>query len=495
MTLASAARKLPARTWLWTVFALSAGVSCGGDSTGPKTVTSIRFSTQPANVTAGAPFSVTVELANGTARVSGASDPVEITVVGGGMMTGPGTVVASHGLATFEGLVITKSGTNIQLVANSGTITTTSTPFAVLAGPADLAQSVVNPPPCTAPPNAVFLMSFTFNDAFGNPVPYAAVTLASTLAGSALAPSTGFTSDSGTFVSAFASTASGTTAISANVLGHQLAFTPSFVIANPAPPSPMAFPGSVAGTIPTTTCVSSALSAAAYTFTMPAAGGAAFTIASAFTPVFEVQAGAGLRNMRLSAPTTPATVEWLLPAGTFQFAIGTRAGTGNYSIAGASVPANTGCAVRILVAGGTFTGQALGPGDCYPYGNGSFGDIFVMQSALPCTLTLQTSAFNIFFAVYDDVTGHQVGNSSHPPIGADAVIQLPACSSGDNPIDIVASSFSPNQNGAYTMIVSLQGAAPSNLRAISPAISVAPPVDAHSLARLLRMAAVKKGSR
>lgn len=487
-------RKLFARTWLPGLFTLLVGVSCGGDSTGPKTVTSLRFSPQPTTVAAGAPFSVTVELADGTARATGASgQSVDIRVLGGGAISGPSSVVASHGLATFVGLTITHAGTGIQLIATSGTITSTSMPFSILAGPADVAHSAVDPAPCTAPTNAAFPLSFSFGDAYGNPVPFAAVTLASTLVGSSLAPSSGATAQDGTFATTFASTTAGTTAISANVGGQQLAFTPAFVIASPAAPTPMAFPGSVTGTIPAAACVSDFLSAAGYSFTMPATGGAAFTITSAFTPVFEVQPGADL-NVRVKSSTTPVTVEWLLPAGPFQFAIGTAAGTGEYSIVGASVPANTGCDVRLLVAGGTYTGQALAPGDC-AFTNGTLFDFFVMDSALPCTITLQTSAFDKVLAVFDDVTGDPVGNFIHPSPGVDAVIQLGKCASGDDPIAILASSFSPGGSGAYTLIVAMQGAGPANLRTISTTPPTTAPVDARGFARMLRVAAAMRGGR
>ena len=96
---------------------------CGGDgATAVEMVTSVRFVTQPQNAAAGQAFSVSVELLNQSgSRMTSGGQTVTLSLVGGtATLTGSTSAVAAAGLATFSGLSVTTTGTNLVFLASAG---------------------------------------------------------------------------------------------------------------------------------------------------------------------------------------------------------------------------------------------------------------------------------------------------------------------------------------------------------------------------------------
>lgn len=493
-----------ARALAGCALAILAATSCGSDSTAVVAATALRFFAQPTNVAAGETFSVTVELvgAAGT-RANGATDPVALSVLGGVALAGPSSVAASDGVAKFDGLSMTLAGTNLQFVATSGLLSTTSATFAVTPGAADLPHSGVSPAPGNIAPNVTTALTFTFKDAYGNPIPSATVTVTSSLAAATFTPSSGTTSTSGTFATNFKSTVEGSATVTATVGGKALVFTPAFVVVDLCPPGPMAFPGTVNGTLGASTgCVVSGRASAVYRFTTATAVGAAFSVTSAFQPLFEVKKDAASENIAFTTQEPTATEEWLLPAGTYLFRIGALASSGTFSVTGAVVPANTGCffdteVFRSLIVSGTYSGQMLETGDCF-FEDGSFFDAFFVFSTLPCTVTLRSPAFNAGLYVYaSEQTGFTfVDGADNVGVGADATVSLTSCSSGPNGLMFLTNSFTGGESGPYTLTFTLQGGASLHAGASSSGTSHPQVVrSAGDVVRLLKARAVPRKPR
>jgi hypothetical protein len=226
---------------------------------------------------------------------------------------------------------------------------------------------------------------------------------------------------------------------------------------------------------------------------MPAAGGAAFTVTSAFKPLYNVQANAGADAIAFTATQTPVTQEWLLPAGTFLFRLGTLAGTGTFAVVGATVPANAGCfndtqVFRSIIVSGTYTGQTLATGDC-AFDDGSFFDVFFVMSSLPCTLTLTSAAFNPGLYVEDPFTQDFIAGVDNVGVGNSAVVSLPACRNGSDALAILTNSFTGGESGPYTLTVALQGA--GALRAGESVMAPRGPPHSISAGDVVRMLQVK----
>ncbi|MFI5310875.1 MAG: Ig-like domain-containing protein [Gemmatimonadales bacterium] len=210
--------------------------SCGGGGGGiavttpttptppAPTLSFIRFVAQPGNVTAGQTFSVSVELV-GTdgARFTSGSNSISLTVGGGAVLGGTTTASAVSGLATFTGISLTKAGTGFQITATSGALTVISSSFSIAAAAVDAAHSVFTPTSFTA--NVATTLTFTFRDAFANPVPSATVSLATTAAGSTFTPASGTTGTDGTFVTSFRTTSGGSVPLTATVGGVAVPLT------------------------------------------------------------------------------------------------------------------------------------------------------------------------------------------------------------------------------------------------------------------------------
>ena len=109
------------------------------------------FSTQPANTDADSSFSVTAQLEDAFGDLeTGDSSSVNLSLGGGpsgAALSGTTTAGASHGVATFSGLRITKAGNGYSLTASDGSLSVKSSAFNVAPGaPTQLAftQSPAN---------------------------------------------------------------------------------------------------------------------------------------------------------------------------------------------------------------------------------------------------------------------------------------------------------------------------------------------------------------
>ncbi len=101
------------------------------------TITGARlvFSTQPANTVAGSllgpPPVVTVVDSNGN-RITSAANPITLSLSSANALSGPTTVTAVRGVASFPHLSVTTAGNGFTLVASSpGLVSTTSAAFSV----------------------------------------------------------------------------------------------------------------------------------------------------------------------------------------------------------------------------------------------------------------------------------------------------------------------------------------------------------------------------
>jgi len=194
--------------------------SCGSDGPTELVVGGLRFVAQPVNTAAGTQFSISVELVTDAGkRVTSATDMVTLGVTGSATLTGTTTVAAVAGVATFSGLTLTKTGSNYQLTATSGSYTNTSGSFTVDPGPASADQTTVTLASQTLTPNVATSATFSFRDAFNNAIANKQITLTSNLAGLTFNPSSGTTDANGNFQTNITATAVGTATLSANVAG------------------------------------------------------------------------------------------------------------------------------------------------------------------------------------------------------------------------------------------------------------------------------------
>ena len=147
------------------VLLVAALMACGGDDgTGPTVATQLAFTVQPTDATAGASIapagasamqSVSGNVITATVAIQDASGNVVTTATnavtiaigtnpGGGTLSGPATVSAVAGVASFSGLTIDKAGSGYTLVASATGLTgATSSALAVTpAAPAQLGFTV-----------------------------------------------------------------------------------------------------------------------------------------------------------------------------------------------------------------------------------------------------------------------------------------------------------------------------------------------------------------
>lgn len=158
--------------------ALSA-CNCGSK---PAVASRLVFSTQPASGTAGAPLAaIAVTLQDADGKTVKTAQAVTVSLAenaAGGVLGGTAVVDSVEGVATFETLSIQRAGTGYTLTATAdGLEAATSAPFdvgaaaasqlAITGQPTELeAGTVIDPP-----------VALKLTDAFGNPVPGAAVTM------------------------------------------------------------------------------------------------------------------------------------------------------------------------------------------------------------------------------------------------------------------------------------------------------------------------------
>ncbi|QSQ25269.1 hypothetical protein JY651_10210 [Pyxidicoccus parkwayensis] len=137
----------------------------------------LAFTTQPANVTAGATFSTSVKVTVQDAFGNVVTTPsINVGIVignnpGGATLGGTSTVATASGVATFSNLTLSRTGTGYTLVASSGTLpAVASTAFDVSAGAASQLVFTVAPTNTTAGASFTPDVQVGVRDASGNPV-------------------------------------------------------------------------------------------------------------------------------------------------------------------------------------------------------------------------------------------------------------------------------------------------------------------------------------
>jgi alpha-tubulin suppressor-like RCC1 family protein len=139
-------------------------------------VSSVVFTVQPGNMTAGAPITPAVQvtardaLGNPATSFTGNVTVAIGTNPGGGTLSGTTTVAAVAGVATFSDLSIDKSATAYTLVASAAGLSgATSVPFTITAGAATQLVFTVQPSNTTARAPITPAVQVTARDALGNP--------------------------------------------------------------------------------------------------------------------------------------------------------------------------------------------------------------------------------------------------------------------------------------------------------------------------------------
>lgn len=391
-------------------------VACGSDgTTAVETVATMRFVTQPTNITAGQSFSVSVELLNQNGiRMTTGNQGVSLSLVGGaGTLGGTATTTAVSGLATFSGLSVTKAGTNMALAASSATLSANSSPFSVHAGTANAQQSSVSASPAPVAINTGTLLTFTFKDSYGNPASAASVSLSSSVVGSTFTPSSGTTGSDGTFVTTFRTPTVGATPITATVDGAAVNLESLTVIDPCANLSTYTLGTTVAGTLAVNSCSSTTSPFAPrdiYTYTLTAQTLVNFTLSSSdvppgLAPVIP-SSGASTWSSALSVPGSINRAVLARP-GTYQLIAGSldRTKVGSYTLSSVLNPnVSAGCwfiyttlgvssTFATATSGCTFTPASL---------TGTFYAVpFYMNVPLPATLSVHVIGTGSFLPLVE----------------------------------------------------------------------------------------------
>ncbi|MGH7615224.1 MAG: beta strand repeat-containing protein, partial [Gemmatimonadales bacterium] len=144
--------------------------TCRSDSAGP-CVGTLVFTAQPSSLTAGIPFTVTVQVQNSSGSVQSCfSDNVQLSIgsgPAGGTIQGTTTVAAVSGVATFSSLTITKSGPYTLAASATGLTAGTSSGFTTVAATAT-ALSVTTQPTSTTAGGTMAAIVVTVLDQFAN---------------------------------------------------------------------------------------------------------------------------------------------------------------------------------------------------------------------------------------------------------------------------------------------------------------------------------------
>ena len=137
------------------------------------TVTDLVVTQQsPASLTAGAPFSLTVDAEDGSGNLlSSFNSTVTLALAnnpGNGTLGGTVTATATNGVATFFGLTITSAASGYTLVATSG-LSGEGFTSAITVTPAAASQLVITTePPASVAVNADFGLQASIEDQYGN---------------------------------------------------------------------------------------------------------------------------------------------------------------------------------------------------------------------------------------------------------------------------------------------------------------------------------------
>jgi hypothetical protein len=415
---------------------------------------SLRFTEQPVGTVAGQPIGFTVEFVDAAgARATAVNDDVIVAVGSGEAATGARTVVARNGVAVIDDFVVTMAADNHVLSATAGDLSVVSLPFAVTAGVANGARSSVVPSSDESLlANTPRTIVFTFADEYGNPLRRAEVSVASDLSGATLSPAAGKTTDQGTFLTTYRPPVVGSANFSAVVNGRSITFSAPLAILSACTPKQVTIPATMMGTLVREQgCLIAGAPFQFFQFTTATSSGLSLTVDTEFGAEFEVRGDPAIPNVRLVAPDTIVDRQYLLPAGSYELRIGAFASQGRYTMTAATSPANRGDTVRILVAPGTYTGQALAPGDFVNSIDG-FTDSYVIHSARPCTITVRSAAFDPFI-VLTNTFGISVGFDDNSGGGTDAQITRSSCTSIGGAIRIDLASTDNRGTGPYTLII------------------------------------------
>jgi hypothetical protein len=228
----------------------------------------------------------------------------------------------------------------------------------------------------------------------------------------------------------------------------------------------MAFPGTATGSLPAAgACVANGLSAANFRFTATGAGAVTMNLTSAFSGQLEVKTDPTPGDNHVLTGTSPIAGEWLLPAGSYQARVSAVTGTGTFTLTSTATAGNSnngsGCTAgvprRVLLVGGTYTGQSLGTGDC-ALSDGTRVDIFSIKSLKPCTITMAsgTSLDPYIIIGNAEFTSSLAEKDDFGP-GVTETISLTACNNGGSAITIGMNTFAPSETGAYTMTITITG--------------------------------------
>jgi hypothetical protein len=455
----------------WLASAIVVAFTGCGDGTSNVDVRGLRFLEQPVDIAAGQPFTVSVELLDANGARAPGSNAVSIATTGG-PVTGPSSVRAANGVATFSGVSVTQAGTAIQLTASAGSLTAASSTFAVSPGAPSAAQSSITPAEGPLAAFAANELLFAFRDEFNNSVGPVPVTISTDLPGSAFIPASGSTTADGTFETTFRPGATGTATIAASVGGTALTFGNTYLVQDVCEAAPFSFPGNVTGVIPNGACVLHDLPSASHQFTTVNEVVAHFTFTAPFGPVFEIAASPPVDNVVLAAESSPIVSEWLLPAGTFKVRVGSSAGAGAYSIIGFVGVSDDGCTTRFLAVAAVYSTQQLRGDDCnsddynfFETPDGSRVDFFAIRSTRPCTITMRSAVMNSFLMVADWETLNVFDAKGSGGANQDATMVLPSCTSPTGPLVIVTNHFI-DAIGPYTLTVAFTGAAVTGAEAV-----------------------------
>jgi len=122
----------------------------------------------------------------------------------------------------------------------------------------------------------------------------------------------------------------------------------------------------------------------------------------------------------------------------------------------------------VLIAGGTYTGQSLTNSDLF---DGIwYTDLFFFADPRPCTITLNSTAFDAFLIIANAITGDPVSVDNNSGGGTDARVVRTSCLSIGQPIVINVTSVFEREVGPYTLTVTIDaedaieaGPAPSSV--------------------------------
>src|SRR5258706_260033 len=154
-----------------------AASACGSPTQPLRTPAKLTFTVQPSRATAGMVITPAMQVAiqDGYGNtVTSATSAVTVAIganPGGGTLSGPQTVNAVNGVASFAGLSIDKAGSGYMLMGSSGPLTSaTSVSFTVTPATATTLVFTVQPSTTAAGHTSTPAVQVTIEDALGNTV-------------------------------------------------------------------------------------------------------------------------------------------------------------------------------------------------------------------------------------------------------------------------------------------------------------------------------------